>query len=147
MGSQSAITAQTQFGAANVALENNVSKCFEKLNNNEIKYVAADAVVGSYYAKSDDVSTSIIALLSKPSGYCIGVNADNKNLSEKIKNALETIAKGGITSVIEKKWLGKSLDLDKVSLTSGATSETNVAGGEAGVYGQATTENQQTTNQ
>lgn len=136
MGSSSAFALSAQFNSENVKLENNINTCFEALEKGSVKYVAADAVIGAYAAKSSDMSASIIALITKPSGYCIGCKTDNKNLISKIQGALETLKKGGVLSLIESKWMGKSLSLDKVTLTPEATNQADAGEIDAGVYQQ-----------
>lgn len=136
MGSSSAFALSAQFNSENIKLENNISTSFEALEKGSVKYVAADAVIGTYAAKSSDMSASIIALITKPSGYCIGCNPDNKNLISKIQGALETLKKGGVLSLIESKWMGKSLGLDKVTLTPEATNQADAGEIDAGVYQQ-----------
>lgn len=134
MGSASALAAQAQMGADSVKFENNISKCLDSLDKGEVKYVAGDAVITTYNAKTSEINASIIALLTKPSGYCIGVSKDNTVLSDKIKGALENLNMGGILSVIEKKWLGKSLNLDKVQQTPEASNQADAGEIDAGVY-------------
>lgn len=103
MASQSALACQAQFSAANIKLCGTISEAFEKMNNGEVKYVAADAVIGTYTANNIDGGANLICLISKPSGYCIGANKSKTNLCEKIKSSLENLSKGGVLEVIEKR--------------------------------------------
>lgn len=139
MGSVSAIACQEQFDAANVKLENNLSASFEALERGDIKYVAADAIIGTYGARQDQVDADIIALLTQPGGYCIGVAKDKEKLINKIKGSLENLSKGGILAAIERNWLGKTLDLDKCKYTEEGASKPP-ANDSDGVYGTPTQE-------
>lgn len=141
MASQSAIACQSQYSAANVKLCGTISEAFEKLNSGEVKYVAADAVVGTYSSNNMDGDAYLICLISKPSGYCIGADKTKTNLSDKIKATLENLSKGGVLDVIEKRWLGRALELDKVQQTAGAANQADAGELEAGVYSQTHPDN------
>lgn len=136
MASQSAIACQAQFSAANIKLCGTISEAFEKMNKGEVKYVAADAVIGSYTANNVDGDANLICLISKPSGYCIGAAKGKTNLCEKIKASLENLSKGGVLDVIENRWLGKSLNIDSIQQTPGAANQADAGELEAGVYSQ-----------
>lgn len=136
MASPSALAAQNQYNIENIKLNSTIEACFEQLDKGEVNFVATDAVVGTYNTKKLESTYNLTALLSKPSGYCIGANKSNKNLCDKVSASLENIQKGGILSVIEKRWLGKSLELDKVTLTDGASNQADASELEAGVYSQ-----------
>ena len=141
MASQSAIACQSQFSAANIKLCGSISEAFEKLNNGEVKYVAADAVIGTYTSNNTDGDSSLVCLISKPSGYCIGALKDKTNLCNKVKATLENLSKGGVLEVIEKRWLGKSLNLDSVQQTAVAANQADAGELEAGVYSQTHPDN------
>ena len=141
MASQSALACQAQFSAANIKLCGSITEAFEKLNNGEAKYVAADAVVGTYTVNNSENKASMICLISKPSGYCIGATKTKTNLCDKIKASLENLSKGGVLEVIEKRWLGKSLDIDKLQMTAGAANQADAGELEAGVYSQTHPDN------
>ena len=139
MGSVSAIACQEQFDAANIKLENNLSASFQALDRGDVKYVAADAIIGTYGARQEQVDATIIALLTQPGGYCIGAAKDKEKLIEKIKGSLENLDKGGILSVIERSWMGKNLELDKAKFTAEGASKP-AANDADGVYGSDTKE-------
>lgn len=141
MASQSAIAAQAQYSAANIKLCGTISEAFEKLNSGEVKYVAADAVIGTYTSNNTEIDASLIALLSKTSGYCIATKKDKTNLAQKVSAALENLSKGGVLEVIEKRWLGKTLGLDAVQMTAGAANQADAGELEAGVYSQTHPDN------
>lgn len=134
LASTSALAAQNQFNVANIKLENSLSACFESLKKNEVKYVAADAVIGTYTANNSDVSASIVGLITKPSGYCAGVLNTNKNLQTQIATIIDSLNKDGTFNVIANKWLGKPLDLSNVPLTAEASNQADAGEFESGVY-------------
>ena len=134
MGSVSAIAAQEQFDAANIKLDSTLSASFEALNNGDVKYVAADAIIGTYGARQADMDAYIVALLTQPGGYCLGALSANTKLTEKLAGSLETLAKGGLLSVIERSWLGKNLDLANEKYTAEGASKPPVNEAD-GVYG------------
>lgn len=103
MASASALASQAQFGVSCVKLENSLNACFDQLEKGQVKYVAADAVIGTYTANQVECDCQIIALLTKPSGYCIGIPQANKNLSDKVSAALDNLKKGGVLEAIERR--------------------------------------------
>lgn len=136
MASQSAIACQSQFSAANIKLNGTLSESFELLEKGDVKYVAADAVIGTYSVNNSDNEAYLVALLSKVSGYCIGADKTKTNLTNKVSAILGNLAKNGVLETIEKRWLGKTLDLDKVQMTAGAANQADAGELEAGVYSQ-----------
>lgn len=140
MASPSAISCQAQFNVANIKLDNTLSAAFEELDRGDVKYVAADAIIGNYNIKENGIKASMIALLNKPSGFCIGANAKNTNLCDKIKATVETLTKNGIFLVIEKRWVGRALELDTCQMTAEALSQPDNGQLEAGVYADSSEE-------
>lgn len=139
MASPSALACQAQYDASDIKLEKSLEAAFDSLEKGDVKYVAADALIGTYLAKDKKINANIIALLAKPSGYCIGVPASSKNLTDKIAGALDNLIKGGMIDVIEKRWLGKTLKVDNVELTPEGANQVDAAELEEGVYGQTDT--------
>ena len=138
MASSSAISCQAQFDVANIKLDSTISAAFEDLSNGAVKYVAADAIIGSYNIKENNIEASMIALLNRPSGFCACALSSNSKLTEKIKGSMETLSKGGVFLVIEKRWLGRALELDTCNKTAEADNQPDNGQLEAGVYAQAT---------
>lgn len=136
LASASALIAQNQYGSGAIKLESSLSASFEALKKGDVKYVAADAVVGTYTGLNSDINASIIALLSKPSGYCIGVSKSNKALQEKIANIVADLSKNGTFDSISCKWLGKTLDFSNTKMTPEASNQADAGELEGGVYGQ-----------
>ena len=136
IASPSALAAQAQFNVSNIKIENSIEKCFDSLKDGSVTYVAADAVIGSYLVNTSGIDASICVLLSKPSGYCIGADKANVKLVNAITSALDAIINGGITDVIEKRWLGYDLDLDNAPQTPEAANQADAGELEDGVYSQ-----------
>lgn len=141
MASQSAIACQAQFNAANIKLNGTLSESFDMLEKGDVKYVAADAVIGTYSVNNSDNDAYLIALLSKVSGYCIGADKTKTNLTDKVSAILANLSKNGVLETIEKRWLGKTLDLDSAQMTAGAANQADAGELEAGVYSQTHPDN------
>lgn len=122
--SMSAWEVTNQFGSDATVPTSDLKTAFTQLGTGStVDYVAADAVIGSYAAQISGSTASIIALLEKPSGYCVGVNKENTALQTAIENTLENLVDNGIINVIESKWLGSPIDLADVPLTAAAKTE------------------------
>lgn len=136
MASPSALAAQAQFNVASIKLENSIEFAFDDLIKDEVKYVAADSAAGYYFAKEKNINVSMIALITKLSGYCVGVNNSNNALMQKITGAIDTLKKGGVTDAIAKRWMGKSVDYESIPLSPEANNQADAGELENGVYGQ-----------
>lgn len=128
------MVAQNQFSVSNIKLESSLSACFESLRKGEVKYVATDAVIGTYTANNSEVNADIVALMSKPSGYCIGLSDSNKNLQQKIASIVESLSKDGTFDAISSKWIGKKLDFTNIATTAEANNQADADELDNGVY-------------
>ena len=124
ISSKSAWAITNEFGDDVLTSSTTLQDAFTSLSNGEVKYVAADAVVGLYAARSENVDVYISAMLMAPSGYCVGVSNDNTELQKLVGEAVEKLTGNGIVDIIEMKWLGKTVDLSNVKLTAGVPLET-----------------------
>lgn len=111
-----------QFGSDFLTSTQDLQTAFSDLDDGTVKYVAADAVAGSYIANQSSSSAKIVGLMEKPTGYCVGVSSSNTTLKTEIANAMANISDQGILSVIQQSWLGSALDLSSCQLTSDAKS-------------------------
>lgn len=109
-----------EFGDASLVPTNDLISAFESLESGDVQYVAADAIIGTYASQKIAGGASIIAMMEQPTGYSVGVLDSNNDLKQAISEAVATLTGNGIISAIEQKWLGKTLDLSTVPLTSGA---------------------------
>lgn len=131
-----------QFGNSALVPTSDLKTAFAQLDSGtSADYVAADAVIGSYAAQISGSEAHIIALLEKPSGYCIGVAKANTDLQNAITSALKTLSSTGVIGVIESKWLGSALDLSEIELTEKATQETREVVDAASSEGENSDEN------
>jgi len=119
--SMSAWEVSTQFGDSSLKTTTDLKTAFSDLKGGTTKYVAADAVIGSYVNYTSGSGAKIIGLMQKSGGYCIGVANSNSDLKTAISSALSAISNQGILSIIETKWLGSDLNLSGYSLTDTAT--------------------------
>ncbi len=120
VSSKSAWAVSNEYGEGSLETATNLGDAFNQLESDKVKYVASDAIIGLYAAHRQGVDASIIALMSKPSGYCVGVALENTSLQSSISDTLKTLTGNGIIEVIEKKWLGTALNLNDLQLTDGA---------------------------
>lgn len=111
-----------QYGGDKLSPVGDLQAAFSNLESGTVKYVAADAVIGTYLVNRSHYSAKIIALMQKPTGYCIGVSSSNTALKTEIANSLANITDQGLVAVIDQKWLGSALDVSSYSLTPGASS-------------------------
>lgn len=119
--SMSAWEVSNQFGDSAVASAASLDAAFASLAEGKADYVAADAVIGSYVAATSSLDVHMVALMKPISGYCIGVSQTNAALQDAIADALDAISGNGMLRVVERKWLGETLDLSSLPLTAGAS--------------------------
>lgn len=117
VSSTSAWAVMNEFGDTSLTSTSSPKEAFAALSSGQVQYVAADAVIGKYYANGSNINASIIALMQQPSGYCVGVLDSNSDLKTAIANAVSSLNSNGVMSVIQSKWLGGNMDLSSVKLT------------------------------
>ena len=108
------------YGDQSLAVQNDLRAAFEALNTGSVRYVAADAVIGTYVAYSSGFDDKIIALLQDPSGYCAAVSEKNTELQNAIAANIDKMVNGGIMNIIESKWLGTPLNLANMTVVKAA---------------------------
>ncbi len=120
ISSTSAWAVSNEFGAGSLEAASTLPEAFSALRNGQVDYVAADAVIGLYTAHSQEMDAYLCAMLSRVGGYVIGASSSNADLQSAISQAVQNVTSGGILDVIERKWLGTTLDLSAVPLTAAA---------------------------
>lgn len=118
--SMSAWAVENIFGEASLVPCEDLKSAFSSVETGSAAYVAADAVIGSYAAKMNNVDVQIIALLENAGGYRIGVTASNADLQTAVADALAAVKSTGVLSIVDTKWLGSPMDLSTVPLVEGA---------------------------
>lgn len=118
------------FGDDSLVVQNDLKSAFEALAKGSARYVAADAVIGSYVSHTNNYGDKIVALLQDPSGYCVAVAEKNTELQGAITSAVDKLVKGGVIDIIESKWLGAPLDLNNITVVK-SSSSTNSASASA----------------
>lgn len=113
--SMSAWEVTDQYGTEALVASEDLRGAFTQLHSGQVDYVAADAIIGTYAAYISDVNAEPVALLQKPVGRCIGVADSKTELKTTISDALVKLNGGGIIPVVERKWLGKAVDVSKLS--------------------------------
>lgn len=120
ISSTSAWAVSNEFGAGSLEAASTLLDAFDSLKNGQVNYVAADAVIGLYTAHSQDMQVYLSAMLSRVGGYVIGASSSNAELQTAISQSVQNMVNGGVLNVIERKWLGTTLDLSSVPLTAAA---------------------------
>ncbi len=119
VSSKSAWAIGNEFGLEALQSTANLPDAFAALKAGEVTYAAADAIIGLYAAHGQDMQVSIAALLTEPSGYAVGVSAANADLQAAVGQAVSKLTGNGVIGVIEKKWLGTTIDLSNTPMTAG----------------------------
>ena len=96
---------------------------FESLRTGSVNYVAADSTIGAYVVHSSSVEAYPVALLQDPSSCCIAAPTTNVELQKAVSEALGSLKKGGVISVIQKKWLGDQADISALKVIQSTKSE------------------------
>lgn len=112
------------FGEAALVSQNNLKAAFEAMSSGAARYVAADAVVGTYVANVNDYNSKIIALLEDPNGYCVAVASNNTDLQGAVASAVNKLTNGGIIDIVESQWLGTPLKLDSLTVVKSQAANT-----------------------
>ena len=109
------------FGDDALVAQSDLKSAFSALANGSARYVAADAVIGTYVSYSNEYADKIIALLQDPSGYCAAIATSNTELQSAMSSAMTKLINGGMMDVIESKWLGKPMDLDNITVVKASS--------------------------
>ncbi len=124
VSSKSAWAVEAEFGKDSLTTTTTLNDAFADLEAGTVDYVAADAIIGYYAAHSQNIQADIVALLMRPSGYCIGVSATNTALQQIIDETVDTLVDNGVIGVIQCKWLGTEIITADIPLTNGADAAT-----------------------
>lgn len=125
VSSKSAWAVTNEFDKATFSTTDDLKSAFSELTSGQVQYVAADAIIGTYAAHSEDIDVHIVALMQQAGGYGVGVSDSNTDLKQAVSEALAMLTSNGTIGVIETKWLGAALDLSSTPLTAGATKSTD----------------------
>ncbi len=120
VSSNSAWAVANEFDSSTITTTDDLKSAFSALQSGQVSYVAADAVSGTYVARNAGVDVHVVSLLQSASGYSVGVLDGNTKLKQAISSALSTLNGNGVADVIQKKWLGTSLDLSSLSASASA---------------------------
>lgn len=138
VSSKSAWAVSNEFGQNALTSTDSLSDAFAALQAGTVQYVAADAIIGLYAAHGQGMEVSVVAMLMKPSGYCMAVAADNADLQTAAGDVLTGLVNNGTIDVIERKWLGASVALDGLPVigdASDAEGSSDTASGDAASEG------------
>lgn len=113
------------FGDDALVSQTDLKSAFEALAKGSARYVAADAVIGTYVSYSNGYSDKIVALLQDASGYCAAVAKSNTDLQNAVGPAVNKLVSGGVIDIIEKKWLGSVISLKDVTVVKSASGDSS----------------------
>ena len=111
------------FGDDSLVVQDDLKSAFDAMDKGTARYVAADAVIGTYVAYTNQYDDKIIALLQDPSGYCAAVAESNSELQSAVASAIDKLMNGGMLGIIEAKWLGSSLDLANATVVKAGSED------------------------
>ncbi len=121
VSSKSAWAISNEFGLEALQSTASLPDAFAALKAGEVNFAAADAIIGLYAAHEADMQVNIVALLTESSGYAVGVSSVNADLQTAVGQAVSTLSSNGIIDIIEKKWLGTTINLTNVPMTAGTS--------------------------
>lgn len=128
------------FGDASLIVQSDLKSAFEALSKGEARYVAADAVIGTYVSFANGYDDKILALLQEPSGYCAALSSTNTELQTAVSAAMTKLINGGMMSVIQKKWLGTTIDFDGITIIKSSSSNSTQASSSSSQQAEQTSE-------
>ena len=128
------------FGDDSLVVQSDLKSAFDALAKGSARYVAADAVIGTYVSHTNNYDAKILALLQDPSGYCAAVAEKNTELQGAVSGAIDSLVKGGIMNIIESKWLGAPIDLDSMTVVKAASAGGDASGSSASASASASAE-------
>ena len=115
VSSKSAWAVTNIFGDDALDSTTDLASAFTALEDGDIDYVASDAIIGLYAANRQGIDVEICAILGNTSGYHAMADTANVDLQLAVQDALDAIEDNGVLDVIEKKWLGRVLDLKGIT--------------------------------
>lgn len=127
VSSKSAWAVTNAFGTDALSSTTDLATAFTDLSSGSIDFVAADVIIGMYAANRQGIDVKVVALLGSPTGYCAGVAQENTELQTIVKDTLARLRSNGTIDVIEKKWLGSSIDLDGIQVIENKAQTTDDA--------------------
>ena len=131
VSSKSAWAVSNEFGQDSLTSTNSLSDAFAALQAGTVQYVAADAIIGLYAAHGQGLDVSVVAMLMKPSGYCMATSAENVDLQQAAGDVLTNLVSNGTIDVIERKWLGASVALDGLTVIGDGSAPAGDTGDQA----------------
>ena len=130
VSSKSAWAVTNEFGEGALTSTDSLSEAFQALKAGTVQYVAADAIIGLYAAHGQGLDVSVVAMLMKPSGYCMATSAENVDLQQAAGDVLTNLVSNGTIDVIERKWLGASVALDGLTVIGDGSAPAGDTGGD-----------------
>ena len=125
VSSKSSWRVSNLFGEDSLVTQADLKSAFDALSKSEVRYVAADAIIGTYVAHTSGKDAKVVAMLQDPSGYCAAVSQSHAELQGAITSALDKLMNGGMLDIIETTWLGAPLSLNGIPVVKTAAASTH----------------------
>lgn len=98
----------------------NLNEAFEALESGSVDYVLCDAFSGDYLQGSY-TDISLAGTIDAPAPVGVGVASGNAELQAAVKDAVNSVSSGGVSTILRRKWLGGASTLGSASQISGIT--------------------------
>lgn len=124
----SAWAVTNSFGDDSLVAKSDLLSALSAVETGDCKYLAADAVIGTYAALCQSVDVEPIAVLGSVGGYCVAASSSNTALQTALADALSAITTNGVVKTVCTKWLGSDLDLTSLPTVEVSTSASSSLG-------------------
>lgn len=102
-----ALEMQDALTVDSVVITSTMQEAFDALEKGDAVYLAANAVIGDYYARNySDISRVDYLSANDVSPVYVATAASNTELSNAVNKAMTSIAGDGTLSVVSSKWVG-----------------------------------------
>ncbi len=99
---------QDALGTSSVTSTSTMKDAFDALENGDATYLAANAVIGDYYARNyNDITRIDFLSVNDVSPVYVASSAKNAELSTAVNDAMSSITTDGTLKVVASKWLGE----------------------------------------
>ena len=112
------------YGDESLVVQTDLKAAFDAMSKGTARYVASDALIGTYVAYTNNIDAKVVTMLQDASGYCAGVSSKNTELQGAVTSAIDKLVSGGMMDVIETKWLGSPMSLANLSVVKAPTAKT-----------------------
>lgn len=109
-GSESFWILRSEFDSQTIQPFETLREAMDELSSGELEIVAGDALVGAYIAR-DLPEVRLAGQLAPAGPRAVAVSAENTELSDAVRTALDALATDGVFDAIRLKWVGAFSEL------------------------------------